>query len=129
MHTILLINKLRVLVKIGVTRDERSNPQEIFIKVKIKRSNKPKACETDNINDAVCYDSLSKKVSEYCADNEFNLVECLANGLFELISDIFFYNAINGKNNGITITITVYKKPQIPNLDGYVSFAFNGSLL
>ena len=75
--SILEINKLILPILIGVDKLERLKPQAIEFNISLEFHQTPKACESDNINDAVCYDKLVTLIEGFCSKKEFHLIEHL----------------------------------------------------
>lgn len=69
-------------VHLGHLADERVRPQRVEVEVLIRFGRPPRAVETDELADTVCYDVLVQRMREVVDDREFRLVEHLAGALF-----------------------------------------------
>jgi 7,8-dihydroneopterin aldolase/epimerase/oxygenase len=85
---------------IGVTPEERENKQKIIVDIELQ-TNLEKARETDNINDTINYSNVYKEI-EKLTNNEFKLLEALANSIANTIVENF--------NTNVTVRV---KKPAI----------------
>jgi dihydroneopterin aldolase len=79
------LNDLRLMVNLGVTAHERDVKQEINVSFKFFFKKQPGACETDDIDDTVCYHKISDAVKGYCEFGQFKLLEYMCNGLYNKI--------------------------------------------
>lgn len=81
----LVIDNLKLRLHLGVTAKERAKKQAALITAKIDFANLPLACETGDISDTLCYDTLVQKIKKFCHKKEFTLIENLGMQLFTLI--------------------------------------------
>ncbi len=81
---IIKIKNLRLKTIIGIHKWEENFEREIIINIKIT-SNKKLALISDKIEDAIDYDIISTQVKNFVAQNQFKLIEKLAQGLIDLI--------------------------------------------
>lgn len=81
----LKVPEIVVPVKIGVETSERVNFQYVYISLEINFRKKNRAIITDNIEDTICYDRLSKSILSFCSTKEFKLIENLAHEVFLLV--------------------------------------------
>ncbi len=114
---VLTINSLVVPVKVGVTEAERKKPQNISVDIKIQFARLPVGCDTDNINDTVCYDSLCSEIMTFLKGGEFKLIEKIAADIYKIIEK-------NGEF--LNILVSVKKKPLIDGLEGFVAMDLSG---
>lgn len=121
MNCSIVIKKLAVNVKLGVSDLERSTSQEVLIDVELIFPETLKGCFSDELTDTICYKDLSEEITNFCEAREFKLVECLAH---EII--MFLKNYISTKLSAKKIKVIIYKKPPIQNLKNYVSFKLSG---
>jgi dihydroneopterin aldolase len=112
MNYALVLEKLTIPVRLGCSEEERSLPQMVIINLKIFFSEKPKECESDNLNDAICYDKLSKSIQKFCADKTFNLIESLGYQIYQLLKQQL--------PEKIKFSLQVIKNPPIPNLNNCI---------
>ena len=86
----LIIEDLKLKVNLGVTAKERKKKQQVLVSIKINFSYPPKACETGEISDTVCYDTLTQEIKKFCRHKEFTLIENLGMQLFFLVKKSIF---------------------------------------
>ena len=80
-----LIDELTTWVNIGTTEEERSEKQTIIWTIRIIFNDTIQACFTDNINDTLCYDTVSMLVFKLSQERQYQLLEYLVQTvLFEL---------------------------------------------
>ncbi len=80
-----IIRGLELDVRIGVTEDERSDPQSILVDVTIE-TDLTTAASSDDLADTLDYDALVEEVATICEGSSFNLLERLAGEIGERIS-------------------------------------------
>ena len=86
----LIIKDLKLKINLGVTAKERKKKQQVLVSIKINFSYPPKACETGEISDTVCYDTLTQEIKKFCRHKEFTLIENLGMRLFLLVKKSIF---------------------------------------
>jgi len=74
---IIHIEDLLLRAIIGINDDERSNKQDVIITLTLS-ADVSKAGETDCIDDAVNYRSVTKRIIEFVESSSFFLVEAMA---------------------------------------------------
>jgi len=84
----IFITDLRADAIIGIYERERTIKQTISVDLEIGTSVR-QAAESDNIDDALNYKLLSKRVEAYIKQSEFKLIESLAEALARIILDEF----------------------------------------
>lgn len=82
------LNDLLIKANIGVTAAEREIPQDIKISFKLLFNKMPKACETDDIADTVCYHEIAQIALSHCNNEKVKLLECLCFGLYKKIRNV-----------------------------------------
>lgn len=107
------LGTLELMLRIGVSEEERSQPQRIVIKIKLDISNIISSIQNDDINSTICYDTLLNMISNSIYSKEFKLVETLALEVNNLIKKQFPF---------IKNSVKVIKWPKVKNLTGSVSF-------
>ena len=78
------IDGLLLRTIIGINDDERSNKQDVIITLTLS-ADLSKAGETDSIDDAVNYRSVTKRIIEFVESSDFFLVEAMAANLARII--------------------------------------------
>ncbi len=101
----IFINDLRVNAIIGVYDNERVARQPLIINV-VLTTDLSKAAETDNLADAVDYDTIAKKISHIAKNTNFQLLETLAVNLA---------NACLADDKIYSVTIKIEKPDAIAN--------------
>lgn len=81
---IIFLRELKVDTLIGVYDWERLVPQTIQIDLDIALPNS-KACQSDNIADALDYADIVKHLKEVLASRHFNLLEALAEHIAQIL--------------------------------------------
>lgn len=71
------ISRLKVPTHVGVTDEERSQPQTVVVNIELILDLKP-AAQSDNLTDTVDYDRLTTEVAELVRSSETKLLENLA---------------------------------------------------
>ncbi len=104
-----------LMIKLGCTAKERICPQEVQISFKIHFKYPPEAVLSDRLQDTFCYSELIGKIEKFCEGKEYNLVEKLAQDIFNLIEEF--------TGNEFLINLEVHKvNPPIKNLLGGVKY-------
>lgn len=105
-------------VRLGHLREERARAQRVDMEVLVHFARPPRAVETDELADTVCYDVLVQRMREVVADREFRLVEHLAGALFE---------ALRGEiPDGDALELRVRKvAPPVPEIGGGAEFVLS----
>ncbi len=119
MITTLEIQQLRLKLYFGVGEEERKSLQDINLNITIIFNNLPKSCKSDDINDALCYDELTKEIQHFCSNNEFHLIESLSFKLYDHIKK----NFLNPKDK---MKLQVCKHPPVERIKGQCCFTIEG---
>lgn len=82
------LNGLRLLVRLGCKEEERHIPQYVRFDVKVRFSELPQGCSSDQLEETVCYALLSQKVHEVCDRAEYALIEKLGWEVFRSLKEI-----------------------------------------
>ncbi len=85
---IVFLRGLRVDTVIGVYDWERRIKQTVILDLEMAADVR-KAAATDDIQDALDYKSVAKRVERFIAESEFQLVETLAEHCAQIIRDEF----------------------------------------
>ena len=70
------IKNLRLRTYIGINEDEIQNKQDVIVNVKIQYA-ADQATDTDNMDDALNYRTITKRIIELVENNRFSLLEKL----------------------------------------------------
>lgn len=79
------IKNLHTETTLGVHSWEKEALRPIILNITLEYD-ASQAAATDNIDDAIDYDTLSQKIATYCKNAKTELIEKLANDLLNLIS-------------------------------------------
>lgn len=112
----LLIRDLELRVFLGWPEKERLKEQRVFLNVDIRYPIPPIGCQTDKLEDTVCYAVLIEKVREDIGDKHFHLIEYLSHDIYHIMKPLL------PKQTLLTVRIT--KHPMIAGLTGGVQFSF-----
>lgn len=104
-HDKIFINQLQASCILGVTDEERKNPQTVLIDLKLS-ADFSKAAQTDQIEDAIDYDQVCKVVTRFVAQSNFYLLEALAEAIANLLFKEFLIEEVKLK---------IFKPKIIPN--------------
>ena len=106
----------RLSVRLGCGADERAHPQPADLDLSVRFAEPPAACESDKLEDTICYADLIAAARACVAGREFKLVEHLARELFLTLRPLVPPSA--------ELWLRVTKlHPPVDGLSGGVSFA------
>ena len=74
----IILKDIKLECNLGVTQEEKQDTQPISIDLEIS-VDISKASQTDNIEDTINYSEIQKQIKQVVENNEFNLIEKLAN--------------------------------------------------
>lgn len=80
------IKNLRLRTYIGINDDEVLNKQDVIINVKI-HYNAEQATDTDQMDDALNYKTITKRIIKLVEDNRFSLLEKLTADVLEVAAE------------------------------------------
>lgn len=112
----IVIRQFELNVYLGWTEAERLQPQCISLDIFIRFPSEPLACQTDELNDTFCYDTLTKTIKNHLQDQSFRLIESFAYTIYQLIKKSVL--------NECLITVGITKQPPIQELKGGVTFLY-----
>ncbi|MCE3231965.1 MAG: FolB domain protein [Rickettsiaceae bacterium] len=116
--SVISLNDLLLKVNLGVTEEERNVKQDIKISFKLFFKNPPKACESDSLEETICYHDISRIVDQHCHESKVKLLEYLCFQLHKEVRKIV--------SEDIKIWIKVEKcNPPIEGLIGTTSFEYS----
>lgn len=110
------LNALKLEIFLGWLDSERMQQQTIFADIHLGFLTPPKACISDDLQDTFCYDMLISQIKTHLANRHFRLIEYLGQDIYQYLKQIL--------NPGISIKISLTKKPAIENLTGGVTFFY-----
>jgi D-erythro-7,8-dihydroneopterin triphosphate epimerase len=79
----IFIERLRLRCKIGVTEEERRDPQEVIVDVNMFLDLQ-RATDTGDLKDTVNYREVREIIADFVSKGEFTLLEALAGGIASL---------------------------------------------
>ena len=82
------LSELTVNTIIGIWDWEKRNLQKVIFDIEMS-TDISKASKSDSIKDALDYKVISKRVKQYALENQFDLIETLADKLAEIILNEF----------------------------------------
>lgn len=85
-HATIHIKNLRLRTFIGIKAEEIQNKQDVIIQVKIKY-NAFNASQSDNVDDALNYRTITKKIIEHVENNNFSLLERMVKEILSIVSE------------------------------------------
>jgi FolB domain-containing protein len=117
------LHQLKFSVHLGWPSLERSQPQMVWVDIRIHFPEPPLACVTDNIEDTFCYDTLIKTLKTQINLQQFHLLEHLGFTLYQMLKKMFPPET--------QIAIRVKKDPihYIPDLTQGVTFTYGDNNL
>lgn len=112
----LKIRQVDLQLNLGWRSKERAQEQGILLDIDIYFPIAPAACETDHLDNTVCYDQLIQTIREKLGDKPFRLIEHLARDIYLIVKTALPDNA--------TTAIHVTKFPKVKGLIGGVCFSY-----
>lgn len=85
---IIFLRELKIDTLIGVYEWEKRVPQTLQIDLEIALPNS-RACQTDNIDDALDYSKIVQHIKDVLATRHFNLLEALAEHIAQILLNEF----------------------------------------
>ena len=87
----IFLTKLEVETVIGIWEWGKRLPQKVVFDLELSTDIK-KAASSDSINDALDYKAVSKRIKVIASENQFELIETLAETIAQAILDEFEVN-------------------------------------
>ncbi len=113
----LFIQGLEFDVYLGWPDDERKEKQTVLLDIEINFHKPPTACETDQLQNTVCYSALVDYLREQFRERKFRLLEHLTHEIYRITK-----TKLADANAKIYVQIT--KRPPIPGLTHGVCFGY-----
>ena len=82
----IFIRNLAIETIIGIHRAERTTPQTVLVSLELETETTT-AAAYDDIDNALDYDVLAQRVSEFVSQSEFQLIETLIESIAALVLD------------------------------------------
>ena len=112
----LIIRNFELTVHLGWPLKERKKRQIIHLDMTLAFAKPPKACQSDRLDDTLCYDQLITYVQTTIIKKKFSLIEHLSYDIYCLIK--------HKAPKGSKIMISITKYPKITGLKQGVSFRY-----
>ena len=119
----LQICDLRLWVHLGWSEEEKKNPQMVSVDVTFTYASPPRAMDTDNLKDTICYHSVTKKIQSSTLEKRFNMIEFLGKSILDTVCTC----VKESQQDIAAITVTVHKTaPPMPGVHGGTRFTCTG---
>ena len=121
----LAINTLRLSVHLGVSAEERAQPQPVETDIHFHFEKLPDCSTDDEAADFICYDEVCQAVVDYVDGTEFRMLEYLTMQLHRVVRD--HLAAKLGKDaEKISLWVRARKcTPPVPYLLGGAEFTYS----
>jgi len=116
MKATLHVRRLELNVNLGWRSQERKQEQAIELDLDIQYPSLPKACETDDLQDTVCYAQLTDAIRQQISHKNYRLVEHLSAEIYTIAK------AHLPQETKLMVRLTKY--PKIEGLIGGVCFDY-----
>src|ERR1051325_5875826 len=84
----IIISELQVYYRVGITAEERAQPQRLLVTLEMSHDIKP-AAERDNLAETIDYAAVSERLMHFGDDCHWELIETVATDLAAMILDQF----------------------------------------
>lgn len=112
----LQLRQIDLKLNLGWRSKERSQEQGILLDIDIDFPQAPSACETDHLDNTVCYDQLIQTIRQKLGDKQYKLIEHVARDTYLIVSSQLPPEA--------TTIIHITKFPKVVGLTGGVCFSY-----
>jgi 7,8-dihydroneopterin aldolase/epimerase/oxygenase len=119
---LLEVRNLSRSVRLGCTAEERATAQEVLFTIRFRFAKVPRGCETDRLEDSVCYAAVSEQITQVCESREFNLIESLC---FEVENYIRARLPEHLRADTALQVEAVKVKPPVKGLNGGAAFIYS----
>lgn len=76
-HSSLQLKDLRYALHIGVGTEERQTEQPVRVSIELRFLKLPRACQSEKLDETVCYDALSRSIERVARSRTYLLIETL----------------------------------------------------
>ena len=115
----LTINGLKLHTHLGWSERERSRKRLVLLNITLTFTTPPAACQTDQLEDTICYDTLIALLRKKLGVKKFKLLEHLAAEIYTILHQ--------ETDHKLKISIHLTKYPSIDQLSEGVSFYYGDS--
>ena len=113
MYCELILENISLNIKLGWLEEERAFSQQVLVQIKIRFSDIPTVCMTDNLRDGLCYSALSSDLQVFCDTRSFKLIETLGYQLYQFLKK----KITELISEPIKVFVCVTKHPLFVNLE------------
>lgn len=114
----LKVSGLELSIHLGWPEKERLKLQTVLVDLDMLFTGNPPACNTDKLEDTICYHKLIDQIRNRIPNKHYLLIEHLSAEIHELVFPLLPKN--------VKLTVTITKRPKIENFSGYVQFSYQG---
>ena len=113
--SLLEVHSARLNIHLGCSEAERALPQEVDLRIQVRFNVVPPACQTDELQDTVCYQQILTSLRGYLFERRYALIEKLAAEVF-----LYFQERLPSQTE---LAIRIHKLyPPVEKMPGGVSF-------
>lgn len=116
MHSELHIHNLELYLNLGWRNKERAQEQAVLLDIDFYFPAPPKACNTDNLEDTICYAKLIEEIRTTISAKHYRLIEHVSADIYQLVKQQLPENVI--------LSLRITKFPRISGLKQGVSFVY-----
>lgn len=122
----LSIQRLRLGVRLGVSEQERLQPQAVEMDARFYFEELPDCAVDDETESFICYDVICNQLLDYVAGKEFRFVEYLALDLHRVIRSHLDEQLGDEKSHSVKLWIRLLKcNPHVPAMLGGAAFSYS----
>jgi dihydroneopterin aldolase len=115
----LSVRQIELWVFLGWPKEERQEKQRVLLDIDFTFISPPSACDTDQLDDTVCYAELIEKLDHYLQTKECKLLEHLGKIIYDFIKSLY---------PASSFLIHITKFPAISNLLNGACFTYGDHL-
>ncbi len=104
---IIKIKNLEIECNIGVYDWEKTFNRKLIINIEIETLNE-KSCLSDDLKDTLDYDIIYKNIKQIIATKKYNLIECLAKDILDMICSQDFISFARVEIDKVKIYENIY---------------------
>jgi dihydroneopterin aldolase len=113
------VRDLEIWVRLGCSAEERALPQPVAVSARVTFARAPHACESDRLEDTVCYARLAAVLGERAAQRPYQTIESLTFALVEAMRSAM------PAGTRFALEVTKLRVP-VAGLRGGVTFRLDG---
>jgi dihydroneopterin aldolase len=113
-HASLRVTRIVLPVHLGWESEERSATQPVEVELELRFERPPRACATDDLQDAVDYGDLVQRLSGLARARAYRLIEHLGRALFDATREAL--------PDRCRLALTVSKWPPLEEVEGVAAF-------